>query len=260
MRKENWLRVLQVRVARECGVLLAFGQIDQCSDDSLDLGLAQLELPRSPQAQISGHLIVTTPSGVQLLAKITNAHDQLSLHPRMNVLILGLGQDGGILMPCDQNFAERLLDGPLLGNREHAGANERLAPRDASLDVLTNEQLIEGKAVVELAEQGVRLAFKASCPDGGGHEQFPFPPQQPPLAAGAVDVAVAVPDAVVAAAPAAAPVDLQHEVAAPPSPCAVANCAASTFAALASALKPKRARIRMGRLNRRMKPSLCLWS
>jgi hypothetical protein len=230
--------------------------VDERGDDGLHLGLAQPELARGPEAEVGGHLVVAAAARVELLAEVAHAHDELALDPRMDVLVLGFHQDGGIGAPRGEDLAERRLDLTLFLRGEHARAHERLAPGDAPLHVLADELPIERQAVVEFAEEVVGLAFEPSGPDGGGHRQLAFvvaglpvvdllPPQHPPV------------DAVAAAAPPQQPPALG---AAAPRPCTEASWAASAAVVLASSLRPSRARMRIGRLKRRMKPSLCLWS
>ena len=88
--EQDRLRALEVGVARERGGLLALGEIDERVHGRFEFSLAKAQLPRRPQPQVGGDLVIAAAAGVQLLAQVSHAGDELALDPRVNILIVGI--------------------------------------------------------------------------------------------------------------------------------------------------------------------------
>ena len=173
VREQDRLRALEVRVARERRRLLALGEVDERVHRGLELGLAQLQLPRGPEPQVGGDLVVAAAARVQLLAEVADAGDELALDPRVDILVGGVDDRARVILRKREDLRERSRDLALFVLGDHPHAHDCLRPCDRALDILAHERSVERKRVVELAEERVGLAFEAPCPDGGRHVSGP---------------------------------------------------------------------------------------
>ncbi len=161
------MRPLEMRVAGKDGVLLALREIEEGPHHPLQLGLAGDELPRGPQPQVGGDLIVAASAGVQLLAELTDAGDELALDPTVDVLVARGGDRRGILQHRREDVLQSRHHRATLVGGENASPFERLRPRHRALDVLTHQCAVEHERIVEAAKEIVGLAFGPACPQRG---------------------------------------------------------------------------------------------
>ena len=81
------LGTLQMRVARNQGVAVKVGLVEQGALKAEQMLLKLIQTPPKPKTQIGPHLVVTTPTGVQFLANRTEQGNQTSLNSEVHIFI-----------------------------------------------------------------------------------------------------------------------------------------------------------------------------
>ena len=96
------------------------------------------------ETQIERHLLVARSSGMQPLAEIADALDQLALDERVHIFV-GTVDERRLAPAALEDVVERGRDHLRFRVAEHADAGERLDPRQAARDVVFEEPLVEAK-------------------------------------------------------------------------------------------------------------------
>ncbi len=135
--------------------------VDERGHEPHERTLKQRDAPLQIQPQIDGDLFVPRAARVQPSSGLADAGDQLTLDERVDVLVGGCrlgGEERGIVRTAE-NLAERSGNGVCVAFRQHAGAPERLGPRNTSGDVVGKEAPIktEGRAEIEEAFVGIAV-------------------------------------------------------------------------------------------------------
>ena len=151
----------QVRVGRHQRVAGLFGLIGERGD-----GRAQFVLqPRDPAAQVQPQvdrdLLVARTAGVQSTAGIADARDELALDERMDVFVVA-GDPRRIAAALLEDLRQALADGLAVRRVEHAGARQRLRPRQAAGDVVFEEPAIERERHAEIKRGRIRRRVESS--------------------------------------------------------------------------------------------------
>jgi hypothetical protein len=81
------LGTLQMCVARNQGVAVKVGLVEQGALKAEQMLLKLIQTPPKPKPQIGPHLVVTTPTGVQFLANRTEQGNQTSLNSEVHIFI-----------------------------------------------------------------------------------------------------------------------------------------------------------------------------
>ena len=87
MSQTDGLSLLQVGESRHNGLCVLLHNMKNYLQELAQLRVKLTEIPASKEAHIQSHLVITASSGVQLLACIADAVDQVRLDEGMDVLI-----------------------------------------------------------------------------------------------------------------------------------------------------------------------------
>ena len=167
VRDEDRLRAAQVRVGRHQRVAGALGAGRQDLHERDDRLLHRRHAALQVQPQIDRDLLVARPAGVQPAAGVADARDQLALDERVHVLVvLGRGRvEERLVAAVRQHLLEPRLDRGRIRWTEHAGARERLRPRQAAAHVVLEQPAIEPERPPELEQRRVGISLEPSGPE-----------------------------------------------------------------------------------------------
>src|SRR5204862_5986715 len=127
------------------------------------------------QAQIGRDLVVARAPGVDALAEVAAARDELALDEAVHVLGLVVARHA-VRTPVRLELGDRRVHPSQLGRREHAGPGERVAPRAVDLQIGECEHVVDGQALLERRERRVEAALEAAAPHlaACGHSPVPW--------------------------------------------------------------------------------------
>jgi hypothetical protein len=87
VREAKRLGTLQMRVTGNQGVAVKVGLVKQGALKAEQILFKLVQTPPQPKPQISPHLVVTTPAGVQFFANWTKQGNQTSLNSEVHIFI-----------------------------------------------------------------------------------------------------------------------------------------------------------------------------
>ena len=172
--QQNWLGLPQMGVSRNhqlaMGPGLAQQLLHQSFETLLDLAYGLLE----KEAGVDRHLVVSTPSGVQFQPGLSNDLHQACFHEAVNILVLGVRQEIGVLLRPVADFSQSPEDLPEFLRGEHSGLFQCLGVSHGALDIFQNEPPVQAETAVEALESLIHALGKSSTPDAHC-SNLPFP-------------------------------------------------------------------------------------
>jgi hypothetical protein len=165
VRRQHGLRPAHVRVRRHHRVAgelrLRHAGLDHRRQRPPHLGDAPLEI----ETHVHRHLLVARPPGVQPLAGVADAGDELAFHERVHVLVAGAIEEAGIGGDGAADVVEAGDERRDVALGQHPGPAERLGPGLAAGDVLVHQAPIDGERLAELEDRGVGRLGESSGPE-----------------------------------------------------------------------------------------------
>ncbi len=177
LRRGDRLRQLRVGVPRHQRCHMRFGQPDQRLLQLAHLPLDPVDLFPQIEARVERHLVVAAAGGVQLPGERPDLLHQQPLDLGVNVLHVGIeGELAGAAGPA------RTLSSPASISRASSleripAAAEHADVRDAALEVVLGQPLIERQGLRELPRQLVWVLRQTSAPEP--HAYLPPLPAAP---------------------------------------------------------------------------------
>ena len=166
MREINGLRALQVSVAGNDYVRIAFAERDERALQSGDVAEERDDFFAQPEAHVERHLIIARAAGVQFRAG-GNPPGQLRLDIHMHVFEFGLPLElAGGDFPA--NLFQSPGNGGQLGPGQHTDITEHGRVGEGALEVVLPEPPVKGDGFGELGGFGGGTAGKASAAGNRG--------------------------------------------------------------------------------------------
>ena len=159
----DWLRRLQMGVARHEDVKLLLYPVKECCDEIIQVTVQEINFITQPKTNVGSDLIVAATPCVQLACHCANQLSQTPLVGCVNVLIAGL--DGKTsFRPLHGNLVETIKNRLAFRFSEQATVYQGMGLRLTPDNVHTPETLIKGQRGVECFHQWIGFAGKAPAP------------------------------------------------------------------------------------------------
>ena len=134
------------------------------TDHRRELFLQTGNPPPEIEPEIQRDLLVARAAGVQPLAQIADALDELPLDECVHIFV-GTVDERGLAPASLENVRERRGHLLRFGRVEDAGAGEPFNPRKAARHIVFEETPVESKGRPELEGNGIGLAAETSGPE-----------------------------------------------------------------------------------------------
>lgn len=163
----NGLGRLKVGVSREDDVHFSFGTVGSSAHELHKLRLEVLDLGLEPETHVSGNLIVTGATSVELAGNLgADELGQAALVGTVDILVAGLDLKNAAL-PFLVDELETLLHLGALSLREESCANKSARVAHGAVEILLPHALVKANRCVELFHQGVHSSCEATSPKLG---------------------------------------------------------------------------------------------
>ncbi len=150
-----------MRVRRHDGRACRLGLLRKRADNRRNVILQGGNLPPKVEPQIQRHLLVAGAPGMQPLAQVADAFDELALDECVHILI-GTVDERRLAPAPFENVVQRSRHFLRFRVLEDADSGERVDPCEAARHVVFEEPPIEAKGRPELESHGVGLTAETS--------------------------------------------------------------------------------------------------